>query len=70
MKPSVIIPVYNEEQNIGEVLRRIQAVRLPVGIDKEIIVVDDGSTNGTARVLGSYKTDEAIKVHILPTNYG
>ena len=40
---SIIIPVYNEEKTIGEILRRVQAVKLP--LDKEIIVVDDGSTD-------------------------
>ncbi len=40
---SVVIPVYNERNTIEEVLWRVQGV----GIDKEIIVVDDGSTDGT-----------------------
>jgi len=43
---SIIIPVYNEAQTIGEVLQRVKDVSLP-GIEKEIIVVDDGSTNGS-----------------------
>src|SRR5579884_4141374 len=40
---SVIIPVYNERRWIGELLRRVRAVPIP----KEIIVVDDASTDGT-----------------------
>lgn len=47
VKLSVVVPVYNEERTIGEVLRRIRAVR----VEKEIIVVDDGSTDGTWEVL-------------------
>jgi glycosyltransferase involved in cell wall biosynthesis len=43
MKLSIIIPVYNEERTIFEVLRRVDGVKLPRGIVKEIIVVDDGS---------------------------
>ena len=43
MRLSVVIPVYNERATIGEMLRRVLAVE----IDKEIIVVDDGSTDGT-----------------------
>ena len=50
MKLSVIIPAYNEESTIEAVLRRVQAVNLGP-IDKEIIAVDDGSTDGTANVL-------------------
>lgn len=46
-KLSVIIPAYNERATIEELLRRVQAV----GIDKEIIVVDDCSTDGTREFL-------------------
>ncbi|MFZ2054494.1 MAG: glycosyltransferase family 2 protein [Candidatus Aminicenantales bacterium] len=51
MKLSVIVPVYNERQTIGEIIRRVQAVDL--GREKEIIVVDDGSTDGTREALQS-----------------
>jgi glycosyltransferase involved in cell wall biosynthesis len=46
-KVSVVIPVYNEADTIQEILRRVAAVR----IDKEIVVVDDFSTDGTRDVL-------------------
>jgi glycosyltransferase involved in cell wall biosynthesis len=46
-KLSVVIPVYNERGTIEELLRRVQAVE----IEKEIIVVDDGSTDGTGEFL-------------------
>lgn len=46
-KLSVVIPVYNESATIKEILRRIQEV----AIEKEIIVVDDGSTDGTRELL-------------------
>lgn len=42
---SVVIPVYNEQTTIAEVIRRVRAVDL--GLEKEIIVVDDASTDGT-----------------------
>ena len=44
---SVIVPVYNEERTISEILNRVRAVAIP----KEIIVVDDYSTDGTAEAL-------------------
>ena len=47
MKTFIIIPVYNEKGTILEILRRV----LSVNIEKEIIVVDDGSSDGTAQIL-------------------
>ena len=48
MKISVVMPVYNEKDTILEIIRRVQAVP----IEKEIIVVDDCSTDGTRELLG------------------
>ena len=47
MKISVIIPVYNEKTTIGETIARVLAVDL----EKEIVIVDDGSTDGTSEQL-------------------
>jgi len=47
MKLSVVIPVYNEAATIAELISRVQAVDIP----KEIIAVDDGSTDGSSDVL-------------------
>jgi glycosyltransferase involved in cell wall biosynthesis len=44
---SVVIPVYNERATVEELLRRVKAVEL----DKEIVLVDDGSTDGTRELL-------------------
>lgn len=54
MKLSIIIPVFNEEKTIEEVLRQVGDVKLP-GWTKEIIVVDDGSTDKTKKVLETWK---------------
>lgn len=47
VKLSVIIPVYNEEKTLEAIIDKIERV----GIEKELIVVDDGSTDGTAEIL-------------------
>ena len=44
---SIVIPVYNERATVEELLKRVQAVPF----DKEIVVVDDGSTDGTRDLL-------------------
>lgn len=64
---SVIIPVYNEESTITEVIERVASVELP--IEKEIIVVDDGSTDNTVEVLRAGNT-HLIHTHVSPTNSG
>lgn len=46
MKLSIIIPVFNEEKTISEILKRVIEVKIP-GIEKQIIVVNDGSTDKT-----------------------
>jgi glycosyltransferase involved in cell wall biosynthesis len=52
---SVVIPVYNERQTLPEILDRVQAVAIP----KEIVVVDDGSTDGTREYLARLQADLA-----------
>lgn len=65
MKLSIIIPVYNEMETLAEIIRRVRAVKVvvPVGyglngsgeqhvvLDKEIILIDDGSEDGSAEVI-------------------
>jgi glycosyltransferase involved in cell wall biosynthesis len=51
MHVSFLVPAHNEASTIGEVLERIDAL----GLDSEIVVVDDGSTDGTADVVESYR---------------
>jgi len=59
MNLSVVIPVYNEENNIREILKRVQAAKLA----KEILVVDDGSKDGTRTILK--KLDGKGKVRVI-----
>lgn len=67
MKISIVIPVYNEVNAIAQVIKSVQDVRIDG--DREIIVVDDGSNDGTAEVLGSIK-DKAVKVYRHEKNLG
>jgi glycosyltransferase involved in cell wall biosynthesis len=48
---SIVIPCYNEEKTINQVLDRVRLAKLPDGVEREIVVVDDCSTDGTAAVL-------------------
>jgi len=50
MKLSIIIPVFNEQNTIAEVLTKVENVSLP-GIQKEIIIIDDASSDNTANIL-------------------
>jgi glycosyltransferase involved in cell wall biosynthesis len=59
MKLSVIIPVYNEAKNITEIIKRVQATKLAT----EIIIVDDGSKDGTREIL--QKLDGKKKVNVI-----
>lgn len=69
MKLSIIIPIYNEESTIAEVLRRVREVHLP-GIEKEIIVVDDGSTDDSKEIIGREVEQNQMIVHHSLINLG
>ena len=64
MKLSVLIPVYNEEMTIDALLTAVVAV----DIEKEVIVVNDCSTDGTAAVLEGWRDQVRMLSH--PTNRG
>ena len=65
---SIVIPVFNEKGTILEVLKRVEAVHLP-SLQKEIIIVDDGSTDGTKELLQNLK-HPSIRVFFQPRNFG
>jgi glycosyltransferase involved in cell wall biosynthesis len=66
MKLSVVIPVYNEKNTIAEILRKVQATRLA----SEIILVDDGSTDGTREILRALDPSPGLTVLYHEKNMG
>ncbi|MCC6177872.1 MAG: glycosyltransferase family 2 protein [Chloroflexi bacterium] len=69
MKLSVIIPCYNERSTVATLLDRVRTVELD-GMEKEIIVVDDCSTDGTLDVLAEQGRRGDVKVFLLKRNKG
>jgi glycosyltransferase involved in cell wall biosynthesis len=63
---SVVIPVFNERGTIEEIIRRVRAC----GIRCELIVVDDGSTDGTRELLEKYRDDADVTLVFHATNQG
>ena len=70
MKLSIIVPAFNEEKTVREIIEKVKKEKIP-GIEKEIIVVDDGSSDKTSEILDSIKVkDKNIKVIHHKTNKG
>lgn len=73
MKLSVLIPAYNEEKTIHLILDKVISVKLDGGFEKEIIIVNDHSTDGTAEVVNNYIAshgDHDIRLFNQPGNMG
>jgi glycosyltransferase involved in cell wall biosynthesis len=66
LRLSVVMPVYNEKDTVAEIVRRVRAVPIP----KQIILVDDGSTDGTREVLASLDAGDDLEVHYHERNQG
>ncbi len=64
MKVSIIVPVYNEEKTISRILAKVVLANLPQGFSKEIIVVNDASTDGTTHEI------EKCKIKMILVNHG
>jgi len=67
MKLSVVVPVFNERPTIAEIIRRVRDV--DAGLDKEIIVVDDCSTDGTREILQALASPD-LKIILPEKNRG
>lgn len=68
MKISIIIPVYNEKKTLKKLLKAVEKADT-LGLKKEIIIVDDFSTDGTRKILEGIK-DKKIKIIYQDKNYG
>jgi glycosyltransferase involved in cell wall biosynthesis len=66
-KISIIMPVYNEQDTIEKILRHV--LEVDIGLEKEIIIVDDCSKDGTSKILDGLKNDQ-IKVLFHEKNRG
>jgi len=60
MKLSIIIPVYNENKTILEVIKRVEKAKLPNNMKKELIIVDDYSSDGTREILKKIKNHKIL----------
>ena len=69
MKLSVLMPVYNEQETLREILDQVRAVELE-GIEKEIVVVDDGSTDGSRDILRQEEEKGDLKIFYHQANKG
>lgn len=67
-KVSIIIPVYNESNTIEKIIKRVKNSN-SLGMKKEIIIVDDGSTDDTPNIINKLK-DKEIKIFFLRNNSG
>jgi glycosyltransferase involved in cell wall biosynthesis len=63
---SVVIPVFNEARTIAEVIRRVRTCGVPC----ELVIVDDGSTDGTRQILAEYESAADVTVVLHAENQG
>jgi glycosyltransferase involved in cell wall biosynthesis len=72
MLVSILIPAYNEEEFLGAVVDRVLSASLPEGVDREVIIVDDGSTDGTGEIAAEVarKHNGVVRVLRHPVNRG
>jgi len=67
---SIVIPVFNEVNTMKEIIERVQEVRLSQVASREIVIVDDYSTDGTRELLATYKDQIGFKIVFHDRNRG
>ncbi len=71
LKISIVVPFYNEEDNIEELYEKLTHVLNDLDVSYELIFIDDGSTDRTHDILmGLFDSDKTVKVIILRKNFG
>jgi glycosyltransferase involved in cell wall biosynthesis len=72
MRLSVVIPAYNERATVQDLLQRVAKAPLPAGVELEMVVVDDGSRDGTRDLLGELEkaADPPFRLILHPQNRG
>jgi dolichol-phosphate mannosyltransferase len=70
MKISILMPVYNEFRTFDAVLERVRRAPLPEGCTKEVIVIDDGSSDGTADRIAAHERSGLVVGHYSAKNTG
>lgn len=70
MKLSIVIPVYNERPTVEKLLRRVLAAPLPGDLERELVVVDDGSTDGSRDLLRQLQEELGLRYFEQPENRG
>jgi len=71
MDVSIVVPIYNERDNIPLLHQQLDGVLCPLGRDYEILLIDDGSTDGSDRVLAELaQRDPHVRVVQFRRNYG
>jgi len=66
MKLSVVMPVYNESKTIREIVQQV----LSVPVEKELLIIDDCSTDGTREILRELNGRDGVQVYFQPVNMG
>jgi len=68
---SIVIPVYNERDLLPQVLERVEQAPLPGGLERQVVIVDDGSTDGTRDILrGLMRSRSDYLIHFHEQNQG
>ena len=67
---SIVVPVFNEERTVAALLRAVLDAPLPAGIEREVVVVDDASTDRTPEILAGPAADPRVRTLRQPENRG
>ncbi len=67
---SIIVPVFNEEATVARLLEAVLGCDLPPGVEREVVIVDDGSTDGTQAAIARFADDARVRTFRQPHNRG